>query len=304
VATFRAPESGNVLLGLALALSANAVFSFQDAVVKWLVADFAVLQVLFIRSLAIATIAGTVYWRTAFRGVLRSPHKPALALRAAAMVTAWLCYYTAARSLVLADLVTLYFAAPLIITVMSIYILGEQVRWPRWLAVIVGFAGVVVAANPTGRPDLLPAGLVLVAATLWAWSNILMRKISATESTEVQMLFTGLAFVVACLPALPWVWVTPDPLTLALMTGIGCFAALGQYLMYESVRHAPASAVAPCSYTSLGWAFLWGWVIWRDIPELTVFAGAGLILLGSLIVVGSEWREVRRRRRAGRDALS
>jgi S-adenosylmethionine uptake transporter len=296
---FKAPESGNVLLGLALALAANAVFSFQDAVVKWLVADYAVLQVLFTRSLVIAVIAASVYRGPAIRGLLKSRHKPALALRAAAMVTAWLCYYTAARSLVLADLVTLYYAAPLIITVMSIFILGERVDAARWVAVIVGFLGVVVAANPTGRPDLLPAGLVLVAAALWAWANILMRKISASESTEVQMLFTGLAFVLACLPALPWIWVTPDPFSLAAMTGIGAFAAVGQYLMYESVRHAPASAVAPCSYTSLGWAFLWGWVIWRDIPEGTVFAGAGLILLGSIIIVGSEWRNQRRRRTAG-----
>ncbi|MSP50428.1 MAG: DMT family transporter [Alphaproteobacteria bacterium] len=299
---FRAPEAGNVLLGLALALSANAIFSFQDAAVKWLVADFAVLQVLFTRSLVIGVVCGAVYWRTAIPGIRKSRHKPALMLRAAAMIVAWLCYYSAARSLALADLVTLYYAAPLIITVMSIFILGERVNWARWLAVIVGFAGVIVAANPAGRPDLLPAGLVLVAATLWAWANILMRQISASESTEVQMLFTSLAFVVASAPALPWIWVTPDLFTFGLMMGIGCAATLGQYLMYESVRHAPASAVAPCSYTSLGWAFLWGWVIWSDIPEKAVFAGAGLILLGSIIIVGSEWDNARRRR-FGLDAL-
>jgi drug/metabolite transporter (DMT)-like permease len=300
---FRALEAGNVMLGLALAISANAVFSFQDAVVKWLVADFAVLQVLFTRSLVIAVICAAVYRRTAIHGMIKSSNKPALLLRATAMVAAWLCYYSAARSLALADLVTLYYASPLIVTVMSIFILKEKVGWARWLAVIVGFAGVVVAANPTGRADLLPAGLVMVAATLWAWAGILMRRIAATEPTEVQMLFTGIAFVVACLPALPWIWVTPDLFTLGLMGGIGVAAALGQYLMYESVRHAPASAVAPCSYTSLGWAFLWGWVIWRDIPAPTVITGAALILLGSVIVVVSEWRNMRRRRSGGGNAV-
>ena len=295
----QAPEAGNVLLGLALALAANAVFSTQDAVVKWLVADLAVLQVLFTRSLVIALIAATVYRRTAIPGIWKTRHKAALALRAAAMIVAWLCYYSAARSLALADLVTLYYASPLIITVMSIFILGERVSAARWVAVIVGFIGVIVAADPHGRPDLLPAGLVLVAATLWAWANILMRQISASESTEVQMLFTGLTFVVVSLPALPWIWVTPDLFTAALMIGIGFAAALGQYLMYESVRHAPASAVAPTSYTSLGWAFLWGWVIWGDIPANTVIAGASLILLGSVIIVVSEWLNARARRRAG-----
>jgi S-adenosylmethionine uptake transporter len=303
MAQFRAPEAGNVLLGIALALSANAVFSTQDAVVKWLVADYAVLQVLFTRSLMISFISATIYWRTAIPGLIRSKHKPALLLRAASMVAAWLCYYTAARELALPDLVTLYYSSPLIITVMSIFILGEKVSATRWVAVFVGFAGVLVAANPTGRSDLLPAGLVLVAGTLWAWANVLMRQISASEKTEVQMLFTGLAFVVMCLPALPWIWVTPDPFTLALMCGIGAAAALGQYLMYESVRHAPASAVAPTSYTSLGWAFLWGWVIWHDIPAPTVVAGAALILCGSLIIIVSEWRNARARRLAARNGV-
>lgn len=300
---FRTLEPGNVLLGLALALLSNAVFSTQDAVVKWLVADFAVLQVLFSRSLVIAIVAAAVYRQKAVIGMLKSKHKPALLLRAGAMVAAWLCYYTAARSLALADLVTLYYASPLIVTVLSIFILKEKVGWARWVAVFVGFAGVVVAANPTGRPDLMPAGLVMVAATLWAWAGILMRRIAATESTGVQMLFTSIAFIVACVPALPWIWVTPDLLTSGLMFGIGLAAALGQYLMYESVRHAPASAVAPCSYTSLGWAFLWGWVIWQDVPERTVIAGAALILLGAVIVVGSEWWNMRHRRSGGGNAV-
>ena len=85
--------------------------------------------------------------------------------------------------------------------------------------------------------------------------------------------------------------------------GIGCAAAFGQYLMYESVRHAPASAVAPCSYTSLGWAFLWGWVIWHDIPEKTVVAGACLILVGSIIILVSEWRNARARRLAALNGI-
>ncbi|MBM3532208.1 MAG: DMT family transporter [Alphaproteobacteria bacterium] len=300
---FRALEPGNVLLGLALALLSNAVFSTQDAIVKWLVADFAVLQVLFGRSVVIAIVAAAVYRQKAVVGMLKSKHKPELLLRAAAMVAAWLCYYSAARSLALADLVTLYYASPLIVTVLSIFILKEKVGWARWVAVFVGFAGVVVAANPTGRPDLMPAGLVMVAATLWAWAGILMRRIAATESTGVQMLFTSIAFIVACVPALPWIWVTPDLLSAGLMFGIGVAAALGQYLMYESVRHAPASAVAPCSYSSLGWAFLWGWVIWQDVPERTVIAGAALILLGAVIVVGSEWWNMRRRRSGGGNAV-
>lgn len=303
MAQFKPPESNNVLLGLALALCGNAVFSLQDAVVKWLVADYAVFQVLFTRSVVIVAISIAFTGRTVFRGIWKSPNKPSLLLRAGCMLTAWLCYYTAARSLKLPDLVTLYYSSPLIITVMSIFLLNERVRWYRWLAVGVGFAGVVVAANPTGRADLLPAGLVLVAASLWALANILMRRISSTESTEVQMMFTSGSMALFCGATLPWLWHMPSLFDAGLMLGIGCVAGLGQYLLFESIRHAPASVVAPVSYTSLAWAFLWGLVIWGDFPDRAVFTGAGLILCGSLIVVVSEWRNARARRRAAADAL-
>lgn len=294
----RPQDGGNVVLGIGLAVCGNAVFSLQDAVVKWLVADYGIPQVLFMRSVVIVAIAAGFAFRSATRGALQSPNKGQLVLRASCMLLAWLCYYTAARELKLADLVTLYYASPLFVTIMSIFLLGEKVHAARWIAVAFGLAGVVVAANPTGRPDLLPAGLVLIAAFLWGLSNILMRKISATESTQTQMLFTSAFFVVACAVVLPWTWITPSPTDLALMLGIGCVAGLGQYLLFEAVRHAPASVVAPCAYLSLAWAFLWGFVIWGDLPDRTVVSGAGLIVLGSAVLLIAEWRRMRARRRA------
>lgn len=284
------------MLGLSLAIAGNAVFSIQDAVVKWLVADYTVWQVLFMRSVTIAMIALIFAWRTAVRGILASPNRPALLFRAVVMLTAWLCYYNAARALKLPDLVTLYYASPLFVTVLSILVLGERVNLARWVAVSIGFVGVVIAANPTGRPDLAPALLVLVAAFLWGWSNILMRRISASENTQTQMLFTNGAFILMCGVTMPFFWRQPDGFELLLMLGIGITSGIGQYCVYESVRHAPASLVAPCSYTALVWSFLWGFLIWGDLPEQTVLAGASLILSGSVIVVVSEWR---RRRKPG-----
>jgi S-adenosylmethionine uptake transporter len=283
-------EAGNVLLGLGLAMAGHAVFSVQDAVVKWLVAGHAVWQILFMRSVTITLISVALAARTGLALSLRTQQKPLIFTRAACMLFAWLSYYTAARSLTLPDLVTLYYASPLFVTVLAVFVLGERVYAARWVAVSVGFAGVLVAANPTGRADLLPAALVLLAAFLWGWAGILSRMIARTEKTETQMLFTNGLFVMVCGVTMPWLWRDPDLFELFLMVGIGCISGLGQYLVYESMRHAPASVVAPSSYTSLAWAFLWGLVIWGDVPENTVFAGAGIIVLGSLIMLWAEWR--------------
>jgi S-adenosylmethionine uptake transporter len=284
---------GSTLAGVGLAVAGYAVFSLQDAAVKWLVADYTVWQILFVRSVTITTITITIARRSGLGRALRSPNKPALLLRACVILGAWLCYYNAARDLGLADLTTLYYAAPLFVTVLSILLLGERVTMARWAAVGLGFIGVVVAANPAGRPDLMPAVLVLTAALLWAWSNILIRQIISVESTLNQMLFSNGAFLLVCGATMPWMWRAPDVEGLSLMIGLGVASGLGQYLLFESFRRAPASVIAPCEYTGLIWAFLLGFLVWGDVPTVAVFVGAGVIVAASLLIVLSEGRRGR-----------
>ena len=135
-------------------------------------------------------------------------------------------------------------------TVLSIVLLKERVHATRWIAVGLGFAGVVVAADPAGRPDLLPAGLVLVAAALWAWSNILVRQIMAYETTLNQMLFSNGAFVLMAGVTMPWMWRAPDLEAWLLMVGLGTLSGVGQFLLYEGFRRAPASAIPSTSPSS------------------------------------------------------
>lgn len=281
------------LAGIALATAGYGVFTLQDAIIKWLVADHTVWQILFLRSVTVTAISALIARRQGFRAVLRSPNRPALLLRGLVILIAWLCYYGAARHLGLAELTTLYYAAPLFVTILSVLLLGERVDLARWGAVALGLVGVVIAANPGGRPDLLPALMVLAAAVLWAWSNILVRQIIAIESTASQMLFSNATFVVASGITMPFLWQTPRPFDLALMVALGFVAALGQFLLFESFRKAPASAVAPCEYTALVWAFLLGYAIWGDLPARAVFIGAGVILLATLLLVVSEGRRAR-----------
>ena len=274
----------NVQWGVILAILGYGIFSGQDAAVKWLVEDYTIWQILFVRSLTVTIISLVIGRRKGIIGVARSRNKGGLLLRAALLLGAWLCYYNAARELSLPDLVTLYYAAPVFVTVMSIFLLRETVTRARWIAVIVGFIGVAIAANPTGRPEIWPALLVLVAASFWAFATILVRKIMDVEPTINQMLFTNGLFVLVCGVTLPWMW-QPHLFDLLLMIGLGCASGAGQYLLYESFRHAPASAIAPTEYTALVWSVILGYLIWQDLPTIPGVIGAVLIVGASLIVM-------------------
>lgn len=290
---------GRPLAGIALACAGYACFAMQDALVKWLVASYAVPEILFMRSLVIVVITGVLVYYRRHPSILKSPYRGTVVLRAALMLVAWLLFYNAARYLGLAELTTLYFSAPIIVMFLSILVLKEAIGTGRWIACIGGFIGVTIAANPTHSPNLLPAAMCIVAGFCWAWSTILIRLVSRSETTLTQMFATSLLFGLACALSFPWIWKTPDALGWALMIGLGLVSTLGQFLLYEGFRHAPASALAPVEYSGLIWAFVYGYLIWAEIPAVNVFVGALIIVASSLVLIAWErYGEIGRRKRA------
>jgi len=284
-----------VVTGIALAACGYALFSLQDAAVKWLVTSYAVPQILFVRSAVVVLIAiGVGGGRRAVADIGRSRNKIAMVFRAAVILGAWLLFYTAAARMGLAELTTLYFAAPVIAVGLSALVLKEEVDGARWGAVMTGFVGVVVAAGPLASMSAGPAVMALGAAACWGTSTVLVRWIGRSDSTLTQLLSSNALFALACLPTLPWIWHGLDGVSFAIMIGLGLTGGLGQYLLFEGFRFAPASALAPIEYSGLVWAFLYGYAIWADVPRWNTFAGAALILAGSLALV---WFENRRARR-------
>ena len=218
-------------------------------------------------------------WAAALvRHAATTPTRLLLIRRGSVTLAAWICYFSAARWLPLGQLVTLYFTAPVVVTILAAPLLGEHVGWVRWLAVGVGFLGTVLAANPAGL-SLSPATvLVLIAACLWGYGVILTRKIARREPSLVQMFFNNCFFLVltAVGCVLTWRWPSGGEIWLLLLVGV--LGGLGQFSLFESAQHAPASLTAPLEYTALVWAFLLGFLVWGNIPGPGVFAGAGLIL--------------------------
>lgn len=283
-------ERRRVLLGIGFAALGYSLFSVQDALVKLLVTGFSVPQILFVRSVVITLVALLLTGRNA-RALVTSPYKMRLAWRTALMFVAWLCFYSAARRLGLAEMTTLYFAAPIIVVALARPVLGERAGAAHWVAVVVGFAGVVLAAGPIGGLDPVPAGMALLAAVCWAGSVLLLRSMAQDETTANVMLFSNAWFAVGCAVMLPSLWHAATAREWIAMLVVGLAGAFGQFLLYRGFRDAPASVLAPVEYTGLIWAFLFGYMIWGDVPGLTVFLGALLIAASSL---GLVWYESRR----------
>ena len=277
-----------VLAGILFTAAAYFLFSAQDASIKLLVAGMTVWQIMFFRSITVLVACGAIGGKRLFADTARSSIVKPMLVRSAFTLAAWLCYYNAARSLQLAELTTIYYAAPIIVTVLSVLILGEKVPLLRWLAVFIGFVGVFIACDPARLGLSVPVLLVLAAAVLWGIAVVLLRKTALQERTMIQLVLNNFYFLLfSALPALMW-WRMPDGPQFLLLISVGGLGGVAQYLLFEGMKRAPVSIVAPFEYTSLVWAFALGFAIWGDVPRAEVFMGAALIIGAGLLIVGNE----------------
>ena len=283
----------SISLGILLTTSAYMAFTFHDAIVKVLTASIPVWQILFFRSLTIL-VGCLAYGRGQLvHKTITSPIIKPMIARSILLLCAWLSYYTAASHLQLAEVTTLYYAAPVVGTVLAWFILREEVTPARWLAVGIGFVGVLIACNPAGLTISWSVYLALQAAVLWASAMVLLRKTSLHEKTIIQLVVSNVFFLIMTGTAVVYTWQTPTLTQLGLLVGTGVVAGCAQFALFEGMRQAPVSVLAPFEYTSLVWAFILGYLIWADIPTHNVIVGAIMILGAGFIIIVSE--KLRRR---------
>jgi drug/metabolite transporter (DMT)-like permease len=277
-------------IGILLGIGAYGCFGAHDASIKWLAAHLPIWEVLFCRSTFIVLAAAAIGRAKLLERAVATPLKAQLAGRGMVTLAAWLCYYTASRSLPLAQMTTLYFSAPVLVTLMAAGLLGERVSATRWTCVGLGFLGVVVASNPFAMRASWPTLLVLIAATLWAYGVIQMRQIATRETSLLQMFVVNAIFMAATAVGSVLTWITPSAQEALLLTAVGVLGAFGQFSLFEAARRAPASIIATVEYTALLWAFILGYVVWGDVPQGTVWIGAALIATAGVLLVTTERR--------------
>lgn len=282
-----------VVAGIGLGVLAYSLFATHDAANKWLAASLPVWQVLFFRSSTIV-VGALLFGRGALLArVVATPLKWQLLGRGALTLVAWLLYYSASRDLPLAQLMTLYFSSPIIVAVLAVPVLGEKVSVARWLALGVGFSGVLLASDPLGVHVSVATLMVLGAAVLWAVAILLMRVIARREGSLVQMFYQNALFLVVTGSVSWFLWVPPTPFEFGLLMLIGVFGGAGQFILFEGIRLAPASVMSTVEYTGLLWAFLLGFLIWGDVPSVATWAGAGLIFGSGIFLLAMERRRGR-----------
>lgn len=274
------PMTGNLRSILAM-LAAMGSFSLMDAVLKTLAGSYPTLQVAALRGLtALPLVCVYVVWRREAHLLLRV-RWPLHLLRGVIGIAMLSLFTFSLKELGLAEAYTIFFVAPLIITVLSIPVLQETVSARHWAAIAAGLCGVVVALRPDQDAFFsLGAIAVLVAATFYAVSAIAGRVLSRTDAAVTLVFWTTAMWAVgASLLAWPnWVPVSSShwPVLLALaVTGF-----LGQLAITEAFRSGKASAVAPFEYTALAWAILLDYVFWNAVPDRYTLLG-GAIIIGS-----------------------
>lgn len=276
-------------VGIGLAALAFALFSTMDALIKWLSAAYPVHQMLFFNaSFALLPVA-LATWRSGGLHQWRTRRLPLHLLRAFCGMTAAYSAFTAFGLMPLADAYALIFTTPLLITVLSVLLLGEQVRWRRWSAILVGFTGVLIMLRPGSSgfgPGTLPA---LVAALASATSIVLVRKLSTTETTAAIAFYTNATVVVVMAALLPLGFVAPTLDDLALMAAAGLAGGTAVLLLIGGYRRSPAAIVAPFQYSQMVWGVVIGFVVWGHLPDIAVAVGAAIVVASGLFIL---YREV------------
>ncbi len=285
------------LLGVAFIVVAFACLGVSDALAKAGLSAMSVAQLLAIRSVLV--LALLLPW-VAFAGglaSLRTSRPRDHAIRVAWSIASMACFFEALRHLELATAIAIGFVSPLIMTALSVPMLGERVGPHRWAAIAIGLAGALVIVQP-GADGFEPAALLCVAAAAaWAVSMVYVRRLSRVDGEVPMMVFQNAAVLVVMAALAPFSWTSPTGHDLLLVAGMAAAIVGGQWFMFRAFRRAPVGLVAPFQYSEIAWATLLGWLFWREFPGPHVWAGTALLVASGLYVI---WRE--RLRAAGADA--
>ena len=270
------------------ALLGFAIFSTHDAIVKVLGVSYQPFQILFFSGLFGFPMVMMMLMRDQTEANLIPRHPWWTALRTLAAVATGISVFYAFSVLPLTQTYAIIFASPLIITVLSIPILGETVGWRRWVAVALGLSGVLVVLRPGGTELGLGHAAALMGAFGGALASVIVRKIGKDERTIVLMLYPMMANFVLMGVALPFVYA---PMTLPDLVGtlaMSILVNLAGLCMIVAYKKGDAAIVAPMQYSQIIWATIFGVLLFSEFPDVMTLLGAAIIIASGLIIVFRE----------------
>lgn len=279
-ATFERPVDLR-LRGIGLVLLTMMLFAGLDATAKQLGSSLPAMEVAWFRY-AINVVCVVVVLRAWRQPELFGTRRPLLqVLRGLFLMGSTVFNFAALHYLQLVETASIQFAGPLIVTALAGPLLGEQIGWRRWMAVVVGLFGVLVVIRP-GLGGMHWAALLSLTSTLcYALYLIMTRHLGRTESAEGMLLLSAVVGMVALTPMMPPIWHMPSSLEVWIMlAALGVFGGVGHFMLIHAHKYAPASALAPFSYTQILWMTTLGFVVFDDLPDMWTVVG-GAIIVGS-----------------------
>ena len=273
------------LIGAMLSLAAFGVYATHDVFIKFLGSSYSPFQLIFFSGLLGFPLVTLAMMRDRTDGNLIPKHPVWTAIRTTTAVLNAVTGFYAFSVLPLAQCYAIFFAMPILITLMAIPLLGERVGLHRGVAIVVGLIGVVVVLRP-GHADLGLGHLsALAAAVLGAATSVIVRKVGHSERAVVLMLYPMMASFVVMGLALPFVYVPVPPQHFAMMAGIAALGLLGGVLIIAAYRRAPAIIVAPMQYSQIIWAIIFGHFLFGEDIDLYTAIGTAIIIASGVYIV-------------------
>ena len=291
------------LKGIGFLLLAMLVGSLQAVAVKWIGGNYSVLEIVTFRSLVALPITLLFFRLEGKKGLPTTNQHMLQYVRGLFLFLSYTTFMMGLAALPLADIESIRFSGPMMITILSVFMLGEKVELRRWLALIVGFAGILLIVRP-GSANFNEGSLfVLISVLFYALTVILTRKMKATDSSATMSYYSSWVYLIAAFifsplaaavgeipdahPSIAFLfhaWTMPTPLDLFIMSGLGLIWASWAYFATRAYSTAQASVIAPFEYASLPINVMWGFLIWHEIPAGMTIAGAVLTLLSGLYI--------------------
>jgi drug/metabolite transporter (DMT)-like permease len=288
------PERQNIAAGIGLMLFGFLMFSANDALGKWLAATYAPGQILLVRSIAALVVLSPFIAKVGIRSVLRVERPWLHIFRVCCSTAETFFFYWAVSVLPLADAMTYYLAGPIYVTVLATLVLKEPVGWRRWSAIAVGFAGVLIALQPTAAAFGGYALIAFAGSLIYAVMMVVTRSVRGTPDLTMAVWQIAAALLVGAVTA-PFDWVAfPGPSDVLLVGLLGVVALVAIVCVNRSLKLAPASIVVPYQNTLIIWAMLFGYYIFGDAPGWHLIIGASIIVAACLYIFFREQKVARR----------
>ena len=296
--------------GIGFLVLAMFIFSLQDVAIKWIGGDYPVLEIVIFRNLVALPCTLVLFRLEGQQGLPTTKRHKLEYVRGFLLFLSFTTYMMGLSALPLADVAAIRNSAPLFITFLSVVMLGETVGLNRWLALFVGFIGVLLIVRPGAATFNLGSIFVLLATLLYAFNVMITRRLRTTDSSATMAYYSTLVYLIAAFVLAPLAilvgevpnahpsiaflfrpWSVPTLLDLVIMFGLGLIWASGMYLIARAYSLAQASVAAPFEYVALIFNVMWGYMIWQEMPTAATWTGAILTVASGLYILYRERRK-------------